>query len=254
MKKQFVIPTAEPFFFPGGPTGCLLVHGFTGTPKEMRPMGEYLAGQGYSVLCMRLAGHATQPRDILRTNWTDWLTSMEDGFHLLSGVARHIYVMGLSMGGVMTLLAAARYPIQGAVAMSTPVSLPQDWRVHFLRPLSVVMPEVSKGESDWHNPDNRVTHVSYPNWPTRKLIDLGEIIQAMQNELPQIKVPVMLMQSRQDTTIPSDSMQTIYDALSSRQKEMLWVENSGHVITREPCRQQVFSAATQFIQKVEQNQ
>jgi carboxylesterase len=51
----FIIPSAEPFYFPGGKTGCLLVHGFTGSPKEMRWMGEYLAGQGYTVLGVRLA-------------------------------------------------------------------------------------------------------------------------------------------------------------------------------------------------------
>ncbi|HID86186.1 MAG TPA: carboxylesterase, partial [Anaerolineae bacterium] len=35
----------NPFFFEGGPTGCLLVHGFSGSPPEMRPMGEFLAGK-----------------------------------------------------------------------------------------------------------------------------------------------------------------------------------------------------------------
>ena len=44
-----IIPTAEPFFFPGNRIGCLLVHGFTGAPKEMRWMGEYLNQQGYTV-------------------------------------------------------------------------------------------------------------------------------------------------------------------------------------------------------------
>jgi len=41
-----IIPTAEPFYFPGNKIGCLLVHGFTGTPKEMRWMGEYLGSSG----------------------------------------------------------------------------------------------------------------------------------------------------------------------------------------------------------------
>ena len=44
-----IIPTAEPFFIPAGPTGCLLIHGFTGSPKEMRWMGEYLAREGISM-------------------------------------------------------------------------------------------------------------------------------------------------------------------------------------------------------------
>src|SRR5689334_2690073 len=95
-----IIPTAEPFFFPGSDVGCLLVHGFTGAPKEMRKMGEYLHAQGFSVLGVRLAGHATRPEDMIRNNYADWLASVEDGFDLLSGAAQHIYLMGLSMGGV----------------------------------------------------------------------------------------------------------------------------------------------------------
>src|SRR5687768_128573 len=102
-----IIPTTEPFFFPGNEIGCLLVHGFTGGPKELRWMGEYLNKQGFTVLGVRLAGHATRPEDMIRTNHTDWLASLEDGFQLLSGTAKHIYLMGLSMGGVLSLTAAS---------------------------------------------------------------------------------------------------------------------------------------------------
>ena len=59
-----IIPTAEPFYLPGNNIGCLLVHGFTGAPKEMRWMGEFLGNQGYTVLGIRLAGHATTPEDM----------------------------------------------------------------------------------------------------------------------------------------------------------------------------------------------
>ena len=93
-----IISTAEPFYFPGNKTGCLLVHGFTGSPKEMRWMGEYLANEGYSVLGIRLAGHATQPEDMMRMHWQDWLASVEDGYYLLKDQVDHIFLVGLSMG------------------------------------------------------------------------------------------------------------------------------------------------------------
>lgn len=51
-----VIPSAEPFLFLGDDTGILLVHGFTGAPKEMRTMGEYLAAHGKTVLGIRQPG------------------------------------------------------------------------------------------------------------------------------------------------------------------------------------------------------
>ena len=97
-----IIATAEPFLFLGDRSkpACLLIHGFTGTPKEMRWMGEYLNGQGYTCLGIRLAGHATDPEDMIRSNWTDWTVSIEDGYRLLRGVSDDIFLGGLSMGGL----------------------------------------------------------------------------------------------------------------------------------------------------------
>ena len=49
---------AEEFFLPGTNGGAvLLIHGYTGTPAEMRPLGDYLQQLGYTVLGVRLAGH-----------------------------------------------------------------------------------------------------------------------------------------------------------------------------------------------------
>ena len=94
-----IIPTAEPFFFPGDRSkpACLLIHGFTGTPKEMRWMGEFLNERGYTCLGVRLAGHATVPEDMIRSNWTDWSASVEDGYSTLRSITVNLFLVGLSM-------------------------------------------------------------------------------------------------------------------------------------------------------------
>ena len=79
MPEPNIIPSAEPFFNPGGSTGCLLDHGYTGTPIEMRAMGDHMAGKGYILLGIRLAGHATKPEDLSRIHWSDWIGVLEDG-------------------------------------------------------------------------------------------------------------------------------------------------------------------------------
>jgi carboxylesterase len=250
MSDTLTIPTAEPFFYSGGETGTLLIHGFTGTPKEMRWMGEYLAGKGYSVLGVRLFGHATRPEDMLRARLEDWLASVEDGLNLLKTSTKRQFVMGLSMGGILALIAGARYPLSGVVAMSTPFNLPADPRLPLLPILSLLQPRVGKGASDWHNPQAALDHVDYPYYPTRAILTLQKLIGVMHTSLPGVKAPVLLMQSHQDHGIPAESMESIFNLLGSADKQMLWLENSGHVITREPEREVVFSAAESFMRRI----
>ncbi len=253
-----LIPTAEPFFIPGGPVGCLLVHGFTGTPKEMRWLGEYLAGRGHSVLGVRLAGHATRPEDMLRTHWQDWLASVEDGWHLLQGVSQHIFLMGLSMGGCLSLLFASRRnasrqaacPVAGVVAMSTPYALPDDWRIPYIKLFRWLQPTVPKGSPDWRNLEAARDHIDYPYYPTLAIAELRDLLAEMRLALPEVKAPVLLAHSRQDTSVPPANMHSIYNALGSREKEMIFVEDSGHVIIREPQRDLVYQAAGAFIDRV----
>src|SRR5512138_3744096 len=117
-----IISTAEPFLFLGKPSkpACLLIHGFTGTPKEMRWMGEFLNRHGYTCLGIRLTGHATDPEDMIRSNWTDWAASVEDGYSLLRSFTDNIFLLGLSMGGALSLLMSTRLDVMGVAVMSTP--------------------------------------------------------------------------------------------------------------------------------------
>lgn len=245
-----IIPTAEPFFFPGGEIGCLLVHGFTGAPKEMRWMGEYLAEQGHTVLGIRLAGHATRPEDLIRTRWGDWLASVEDGWQILGGATTQIFVIGLSMGGVLSLLLASRFPVKGVVAMATPYDLPPDPRIPFLRWLHWFKPWIAGGESDWHDREAEKVHISYDGYPSRSVLELSKLLTEMRAGLSRVTAPTLLIHSRQDGSVDPDNMPNIYKELGSEDKAMLWIENSGHVLTRDAAREQVFKAADDFIRRV----
>jgi carboxylesterase len=245
-----IIPTAEPFFFPGNKKGCLLVHGFTGSPKEMRWMGEYFGNLGYTVLGVRLAGHATNPEDLNRMRWQDWIASVEDGYYLLKSWVDQVFIMGLSMGGILSLILASQHPVTGVVTMSTPYALPEDPRMRFLRILSMLFPRMKKGPSDWHNQEAAKDHVDYPYIPTKAIVQLRDLLIVMQAALPKVLVPVLLIHSKQDSGVAPHNAEQIFAALGSQDKQLFWVENSGHVIPREPDRDLVFKAANEFIQRV----
>ena len=250
---SYVIPTAEPFFYPRGRIGCLLIHGFTGAPKEMHEMGACLSAAGYSVLGIRLAGHATIPEDLLRMRWQDWMGSVEDGWDVLKGCSDQVFLLGLSMGGVLSLITAARLPAAGVVTMSTPYALKADPRLGWLEWLSWLQPSLPKGPPDWVDPHVAEDHVDYPAYPTRAVIQLRDLVTEMQACLPQVNAPVLLIHARNDTGggfFDPQSMEHIYERLGSKDKQMLWIEGSGHVVTRDAKKEVVFQAAIQFINRV----
>ncbi|MCJ7434186.1 MAG: alpha/beta fold hydrolase [Anaerolineales bacterium] len=259
-----IIPTAEPFFFPAPKNsshsvGCLLVHGFTGTPKEMRSMGEHLAKQGYSVLGIRLTGHATQPDDMLRSRFADWTASVEDGYQLLHGAADHVHLVGLSMGGVLSLLMSTRLDVKSVVAMSTPYRLPVNYPAWIFRFASYFMPYQPKVKeppgSSWFDKEAFREQISYPQNPVRSIGELSKLLAAMRAALPEVRVPVQLIHSKDDRYVLPENMEHIYAGLvnaSDRQK--LYITGSGHVVTRDAARLEIFEAASQFLRRVENGQ
>lgn len=251
-----IIPTAEPYLFPGNDIGCLVVHGFTGTPKEMRSIGEYLAKQGYSVLGPRLTGHATQPEDMIRSRWTDWAASVEDGYRFLRGVASNIYLIGLSMGGVLSLLMSTWLDVKGVVALSTPYLLPVDYPAWMFNLVSLVMPYRMKVNeppgSSWFDKEAYWEQVSYPKNPVRSIGELSKLLAEMRLALPRVNVPVMLMHSKDDKYVAPENMELIYEQMVKVPlKRKLYITGSGHILPRDAARQQVFESTVEFIRSIE---
>jgi len=241
-----IMPGAEPFYFAGGEVGCLLIHGFTGTPKEMRGLGEYLARQGLTVQGVLLAGHGTTPEDMEKTAWPDWYASARDGLRELQERCRRVFAMGLSMGGVLALRLGAYEDVAGVVAMSTPLFI-GDWRLLFLGLVKHFVRFIPQRPADFRDPEAMAHHICYDRYPTRCIESLLALLHRLEDELPQVKVPVLLIHSRLDRGVPPENMPRIYRRLGSQVKRMVWLERSGHVITEDVERETVFRLAYEFV-------
>jgi len=247
--EKLTIPTGEPFFLPGGKIGCILVHGFTGSPKEMRLFGDHLNSYGVSVLAIRLIGHATNINDMSRTRWRDWLASVEDGINLISGYCDKIFIAGLSMGGILSLLAASIYPLQGAIAMSTPYTIEKDWRMKFARPISKFFPFIPKKENNFKDTFLTKNHIEYDSYPTRSIAELMLLIREMRQNLENINIPILMIHSKSDQTVPINHQSLFKQYMKKELLESLVLEKSGHVITEDVERNIVFDEVHNFIQK-----
>lgn len=218
-------------------------------------MGEYLNREGYTCLGIRLAGHATTPEDMIASNWTDWVASVEDGFHLLRGLTDRIFLAGLSMGGILSLLMSTRLEIQGVVAMSTPYKLPDDPRLRHVDWIAKMIPYMPKSDEEpgasWFDKEAWRDHVSYPQNPVRSIGQLNILLGEMRAALPKVRAPVLLIHSKDDRYVLPENMEMIFaDLKNASDKTKAYIAGSGHVVTRDAARHQVFELARDFITRV----
>jgi carboxylesterase len=170
-----------------GKTGVLLLHGLSGAPSEVKPLGDYLAAKGYSTLGPWLAGHGTSPQDLAKTRWQDWSKSAREAFEILSRRCPKIYLAGLSMGADQALHLAAHFPVAGVISMAAPIRIP-DFRfngIAFFRFLQWRTSSLAGGVLDPSAP----AHETYPYLATKSLYELKKLMRHVKRTCPISRPP-----------------------------------------------------------------
>lgn len=240
-----VIEGAEEFFLAGNNNkGVLLIHGYTGTPAEMRLLGDYLQQEGYTVLGVRLPGHGTEPWALNEIQWQNWYEEVEKGFYRLQQYCSEVMVAGLSMGGLLAMVTAAKLPVTKAVFMAAPIYV-QDWRAPLLPLLKHFIPYLKKKKRNYFTAEKY--NIAYNVMPVKPLSSLFALIKLCKNEiLPQITIPCLVMQSTKEHTVKPCSASYIYEHLGSKRKELVWYHQSGHILTLDIEREDVFKKISEF--------
>jgi carboxylesterase len=107
----------------GDRRGVLCIHGFTGSPYEMRGLGEALAKRGMTVRGMALPGHATRIEDLYEKTWRDWVEGVTAEFDGLAGRCDRVAVVGQSLGGLLALYLATLRAPAAVVSLAAPLWL-----------------------------------------------------------------------------------------------------------------------------------
>lgn len=242
-----IIPGAEEFYFRRGRIGCLLIHGFTGTPSEMLLLGEYLADVGYTVLGVRLEGHGTSPEDMICTDEQQWYQSVVQGFQKIRQDCEQVFAIGLSMGGILALRLASEQMLDGVVSLSAPIFINNN-----KLPL---LPIYRLFRTYEHRPRKPLPvdpkyNIAYEKMPLRCLKSLLDLISTTKMRLSEIKSPVFIVQSKVERTVKPESATYIFNNLTGvEDKELLWLYGSGHVVTLDKERNVVFEAIVEFLRK-----
>lgn len=241
---------ANAYLLRGGRRGALLLHGFTASPTETRPLGEYLHRRGMTVLGVRLSGHGTSPEDLRGTTWRDWYQSAEEGFQELERGVDRLFVGGVSLGGVLAALLAADHPgrIAGMSLLAPSFFLRS--RLLFLAPLiarlRTELPKRPESQAYYE----RHGLFSYPVRPTRSLVELRRVTRIGYRRLREVTAPAQVIMGRRDRLVDPASGDRILARLAGPQKELLFAENSDHILTVEPDAPEVFERVWRFFERL----
>lgn len=240
----------EPFFFPGNTVGCILLHGFTGSPSEMRFLGERLAVNGWTILGVRLSGHGTSPEDMAATRWEDWVRDAEAGVRQLRVTCKNVIAVGLSMGGLLSLNLAEKGLVDAIVSLNAPMVL-ADWRTRLAglaKPFVRYVEKSKVQQQAARNAGLAGERFEYTRVPTASLDSLNRAIRIVRKDLKRVTCPALLMQSVKDRTVTPESVNIIEAGLTRTPAKVIYWANSGHILTLGPERESVAAEIAHFIQ------
>lgn len=232
---------------PDGDAAVILVHGFTASPLEMRPLAEFLHGEGLTCLAVRLPGHATSPEDLAGRVWEEWLDCVAQAYAHLAGQHGRIYAVGMSTGCLVLLALALETHLSGLVLCSPYLKVRhrlagQAWWLRHIRPFHPAPPTSTEGSG------------YYSKRPVAGIHQINRLVRYLNNKLAEIAVPVLAMNGEGDMTVDIESGRMLYEKLGGNPKVYLrFGPETPHVLTGKgnPHYRSVFELTAAFISTLE---
>jgi carboxylesterase len=251
---KIIQKVAEPLFFERGEKAVLLLHGFGGTPVEVKELAEFLASNDITVYAPLLVGHGTNLKELAKIKWQDEYEDAKQSLDILKKHYGKVYVGGLCTGGLLALALAEKETLDGVISMSSPVFLSSKvidliTCKLFLYPLRIVCPYLRRIEYGMAKDPEVIRKVpSNDRFPVSGLITVDDLTNHVRSNLNKINERTLIIQSKFDNRASPASADYIYDKVENSEP-ILWLENSGHVVTMDYDKEKVFRAVLEFIKE-----
>jgi len=266
---------AEPLYIKGSKKGCLLLHGGGGgTAWDLKEFCKELnSNTGMTIWLPALKGFGTKPEDLYDIKFSDWMTDTREGLKKLQQDCQSIFVVGHSMGGLLTLLLAAENEkINGIVTWAAPFGIQSSFhtflpiigkipifRNHLLTflPIFITFPLLNRLISKKipiSAPDTlkKKGWVGYDWIPPSVGIGLQEGLKRLKKSIYKVKCPVFIIQGTEDEMVSSTSPEKIYHQISSSKKELWLVDGASHTLMNDDnYKDELFARTISFIESID---
>lgn len=243
-----VIAGAEPILYIGGKKGIVLLHGFLGSPYEMKFIAQKFIEHNFSVYVPRLPGHGTSLEDMASFSRKDWISEARNAYLKMAEMCDEVSIAGLSMGGILTILLAAEFQPHKIALISTPKRIPDRRAIFapFVRPFIKII-KISDEEKGLASEEARKKHICYSDGiPVMAVWHLMLLINKAMRMLSSVKSQTLIIQSKYDKVIPSDSYHFIAQRIGTHNKEIYLAEEGNHTLTVDYGKEKIAEILIKF--------
>jgi len=251
--RHGIVPEAAPILYEGGGRAVLLLHGFTGSPREFGTLAAALHKGGFTVYAPLLPGHGTDPDDLRRTRADEWIAAAVGAFDGLSRRGMSVSVTGFSMGGTLAMYLAATREVEQLLLLAPFVRI-------YRPPGAWLSPEVKArtvGRLARYYRKDRIggindssalkDHFAYYNISLKALREALKNVGTVKKLMKDITAPTLILHSRGDETVDWRGSEAIIEGISSPSKRIVWFERSNHILTLDHDRDAVMDCCLAFL-------
>lgn len=247
-----IYPQAEPFFLPGSSElALLLLHGFTASPSEVYPAARIIHEQSNcTVSAILLPGHGSSPQLLNKCSWLDWYGAVKTELgNLLPGYPR-VFIGGLSMGALLALKAALDIEgLKGVVAINAPIFNKNPFLTACAPLYGYFKPYYPKKDIQELEQLEEQGRFAYRVMPVKAFQSLMDLRTNIVQDIQQLKIPALIIQSRQDESVNPRSGRFLFAKTRANGSVLLELESSRHIATMGPEKEQIARQIIDFMNK-----
>ena len=229
--------------------GVFIIHGFSSTTYEVKELAEFLGKNGFHSIAKNLPGHGTSVNLCNKIQYSDWQYFIKEEIAKLASQSDKIYVIGCSMGAVLSLYAASIFPINGCVVGGTVLKFNNPFTINCIIPfLCKIIKKRKKRKTVSKKRRNKMRFYGYQEYPLIALNEFRKLNKIVQKNLYKIKCPSLIIHSNNDNLSLKKNVDIVFKAIQSKNKKIVEVKNSHHnLFDTNPDQKKIFDQILNFL-------
>lgn len=232
-KNSMGVP--QVYFDPKNSVGLVFSHGYLSVPAALEDMAKYLFERGINVYLPRLKGHGTDAKALKEISYKAWENDFERAFTAMSQVCDKVIIGGFSIGGLLALLHAAKYEVDGVVIVNTALKLNNlkvDYVVATLNAFNEMIEHLhAHGIKEWIENKSELSDLNYLSHPLTSVGELEKLMDKTRKNLSKVDAPLLIIQGDKDPVVNAKkSAEMLYEGVSTSKKELMLIPRTNHNI------------------------